>query len=309
MVVDTPLILVTGAAGSVGSVGHRVTADLRRRGLSVRAFVHREDERADALRALGAEVAVGDLTRPADVVRALDGCHRLYFGMGVSDQYLRAALVTAAAARAHGRLEVYVNMSQLTVSQMDLTSTAESTQQREHWLTEQLLDWSGLPVTEVRPTVFLENPLFRVFCYASIARDGTIRLPFGRGRTSPVAAADVARVVAAVLADPGPYIGRALELTGPRSQDMWSMAEEFSAMLGRPVTYVDVPFDEFERAMRAQSLPDHVVDHVTTMARLHAENRYDRMTHVVEEITGRPAEGVREYVRDNPELFRPTGRT
>ncbi len=63
-------ILVTGAAGRVGGVGGTVVEALRRRGLPVRALVRREDERAAALRATGAEVVVGDLTRPGDVLRA-----------------------------------------------------------------------------------------------------------------------------------------------------------------------------------------------------------------------------------------------
>jgi len=49
-------ILVTGAAGRVGGVGGAVVEALRRRGLPVRALVRREDERAAALRATGAEV-------------------------------------------------------------------------------------------------------------------------------------------------------------------------------------------------------------------------------------------------------------
>jgi uncharacterized protein YbjT (DUF2867 family) len=57
----------------------------------------------------------------------------------------------------------------------------------------------------------------------------------------PVAAADVARVVAAVLADPGPHLGRICELTGPRSQDMHGVAREYSDALGREVTYSDIP--------------------------------------------------------------------
>ncbi|MFF7756217.1 hypothetical protein ACFZCP_45245 [Streptomyces sp. NPDC007971] len=61
-------------------------------------------------------------------------------------------MTAAAVARAYRALEVFVNMSQLTVSKMDLTSTAESVQQRQHWLVEQVLDWSGLPVVQVRPT-------------------------------------------------------------------------------------------------------------------------------------------------------------
>src|SRR5262245_25069925 len=108
-------ILVTGAAGRVGG---SVVAALRKRGLPVRALVRREDERAAALRATGAEVAVSDLTRATDVVRALQGCRRVYFGMSVSAPYLEATVTTAAVARARGDLEVFVNMSQMTVSQM-----------------------------------------------------------------------------------------------------------------------------------------------------------------------------------------------
>jgi nucleoside-diphosphate-sugar epimerase len=70
-------ILVTGAAGRVGGVGGAVVEALRRRGLPVRALVRREDERSGALRATGAEVVVGDLTRPADVMRVLAGCKRV----------------------------------------------------------------------------------------------------------------------------------------------------------------------------------------------------------------------------------------
>jgi NAD(P)H dehydrogenase (quinone) len=39
------------------------------------------------------------------------------------------------------------------------------------------------------------------------------------------------------------------------------------------------------------------------MARLHAENRYDRITHDVLAVTGRPATSVRDYVAKHPELF------
>ncbi|MGK4580297.1 NAD(P)H-binding protein [Kitasatospora sp. HPMI-4] len=302
---DGPLILVTGAAGSVGAVGRSVVEDLRRRGLPVRAMVRREDERAAALRATGAEVVIGDLTRPADVVRVLDGCSRMYFGMAVSSQYLEAALVTAAAARARQGLEVFVNMSQMTVSQMDLTSTEESTQQRQHWLTEQVLNWSGLPVVHIRPTVFMENPLFRL-AFASVARNGELRLPFGTGRTSPIAARDVAAVVAEILADPAPHIGRVHELTGPVSEDLTAMAAELSKALDRPVVYVDPPYEEWvEHDLRGQGLPDHVLDHLSTMARLHAENRYDRVTGEVEQITGHPATGVRQFAESNPGLFTP----
>ena len=63
---------------------------------------------------------MGDLTRAEDVARALAGCRRLYFGMSLSASYLEATVIAVAAAREHGDLEVFVNISQMTVSQMSL---------------------------------------------------------------------------------------------------------------------------------------------------------------------------------------------
>lgn len=147
-------ILVTGAAGQVGGIGGTVVDILLRRQVPVRAFVRRDDERADALRGAGAEIFVGDLTRPEDVARALDSCRRVYFGMSVSSTYLEAAVGIGAVAREKSDIEVLVNMSQMTVSQMSLRNMTNSPQQRQHWLAEQALNWSGLPVVHVRPTVF-----------------------------------------------------------------------------------------------------------------------------------------------------------
>ena len=305
MAIDAP-ILVTGAAGRGGGVGREVVEILRQRGLPVRAFVRTEDDRSESLRAIGAEVVVGDLTRAEDVARALAGCRRLYFGMSVSATYLEATATAAAVARQRVDLEVFVNISQLTVSQMSLTDMTDSPQQRQHWLGEQVLNWSGLPVVHVRATVFLQHVFFTQWAAASIARDDTIRLPFGAGRTSPVDTRDVAEVVAAVLTSPTAHVGHVYELTGPRSQDMRAVAAEYSEALGRTIHYVDEPMEQWrDRELRAHDLPDHLFHHLLTMAQLHAENRYDRLTHDVERITGRRATSVREYVAKHPEVFGP----
>jgi uncharacterized protein YbjT (DUF2867 family) len=303
-VADSERILVTGAGGGVGGVGRTVVEMLRARGLPVRAMVHREDERADALRAFGAEVVAGDLTNPAAVAAALDGCPAVFFSMSVSPAHLEAAATVATVACAVGGVEALVGMSQMTVSQMTAQSTEESHQQRLHWLSERVLDWSGLPVVHIRPTIFLDNPLFTTLAARSIADSGTIQLPFGTGRTSPIAAVDVARVVATVLADPRPHLGRVLELTGPTSQDMTGIAEEFTRALGRPVSYVDVPLDAWaERVAATANLPPHVEEHLITMARLHRSNRYDRSTDTVERVTGTPARSIEQFVAERSALF------
>src|SRR5580700_9536300 len=187
---DNP-ILVTGAAGAVGGIGRNLTEFLLERGYKVRALVRREDERAEALRRIGAEVVQGDLTDLTSMHRAIEGCARIYFGMSVSPAYLEATVNTAAVARHHG-VEAFVNMSQMTVAQMSITETTDSPQHKLHWLAEQALSWSGLPVVTVRPTVFLEG-FFLLFAAPRVREADELALPMGRGKTSPVSAIDVAR--------------------------------------------------------------------------------------------------------------------
>jgi uncharacterized protein YbjT (DUF2867 family) len=291
---DNRPILVTGAAGQLGAVGRTVTGLLLERGLSVRAMVRREDDRAASLRAAGAEVVVGDLMEPADVYRVVNGCRRIYFGMSVSAGYLEASVTMAAVAREVG-VDALVNMSQMTVSQMSIQNTTPSPQQRQHWLSEQALAWSGLPVVTIRPTVFLEG-FFLPLTGPTVREKGRIELPFGRGKTNPVSAADVARVIAAVLANPDQHLGRIYELTGPRSQDLDGIAREYSDALSREITYSDIPPEDWERELKRVGLPEHLTHHLVTMAELNRAGRYDRLADGVERVTGRPAMSVREFV-------------
>ena len=297
---DAAPILITGAAGQLGSVGRTITHFLLQRGFAVRAMVHREDDRAEALRGMGAEAVVGNLLEPSDVFRVVNGCHQVYFGMSASPSYLEATVIMAAVAREIG-VEALVNMSQMTVSQMSLHRMTPSHQQRQHWLGEQTLAWSGLPVITIRPTMFMES--FFPFAASTVRERSRIEVPFGSGKTNPVAATDVARVIATVLANPEPHVGQIYELTGPRSQDMQGIAQEFSEALKREVTYLDIPPDDWERDLKKMGLPEHLIQHVVTMGALHRAGRYDRLTDGVERVTGRAPMSVREFVSLHAEQF------
>ena len=294
-------ILVTGAAGRVGAVGRTVTELLLKQGKAVRAMVRSEDERAQSLRDMGAEVVVGDLLDLESMHRAIAGCETMYFGMSVSEAYL-AATVNAAAVAKHYGVKDFINMSQMTVSQMSITETTASPQHKLHWLSEQALNWSGLPVVHVRPTVFFEG-FFLLLASDSVRESNQIRLPFGEGKTSPVAAEDVARVVAALLADPQPHIGKIYHLTGPQSENMHFYAEEYSKALGRAITYQDIPVGPWRDALLESGVPVHLVSHLTTMADLHRVGRYDRMSDDVLKLTGRDPLSVQEMVRRNAAAF------
>jgi uncharacterized protein YbjT (DUF2867 family) len=301
---NAPLYLVTGAGGGTGGVSRQVVEELRAGGNRVRALVHHDDARADPLREFGAEVVVGDLTEPQDVVDAMAGADRMFFSMSVSADYLKATAIICEAALEYGHLEVLVNMSQMTVSQMTLTSVGESHQHRLHYLAEHVLNWSGVPVVHVRPTVFLDNPIFTVLAAPSLRERNVLALPFGTGRTSPIAASDVARAVVAVLADPANRIGDIYELTGPVSLDIDGLAAEYSLGLQRPIRGTDIPQDTWvKEVLKPLGLPEHLEQHLATMALLHRAGRYDRATDDVEKLTGQPASTVSHYIAEHPDLF------
>jgi uncharacterized protein YbjT (DUF2867 family) len=291
---DRP-ILITGAAGAIGGIGRTLTAMLLEKGHRVRALVRRQDERADDLRRLGAEVVQGDLTDLASMHRAIEGCSRIYFGMSISAAYLEATVNLAAVARHHG-VEAIVNMSQMTVTQMSITETTGSPQHKQHWLAEQALEWSGLPVITMRPTVFLEG-FFLVLASAGVRENDELVLPLGSGRTSPISAVDVARAVSVILDDPAPHIGKVYNLTGFESADLDHYARLFSEALGRTIRYRNVPVSAWADKLRAAGLPEHLVRHLAVMAELHEQGRYDRMTDDLFKLTGTTATGVLEFVK------------
>ena len=296
-------ILVTGAAGRVGAIGRTVTELLLKQGKAVRAMVRSEDKRAQALRDMGAEIVVGDLLDLDAMDRAIAGCETMYFGMSVSDALLAATVNTAAVAKHHG-VKAFVNMSQMTVAQMSVTETTTSPQQKLHWLAEQALNWSGLPVVRVRPTV-LQEGFFLILTADSVRESNQIRLPFGEGKTSPVVVEDVARVIAALLADPQPHIGKVYHLTGPQSENMHFYAREYSNALGRTITYQDIPVESWRDGLLGRGLPVHLVTHLTTMAELHRAGRYDRMSADVMALTGQAPTSTQEFVRRNAATFTP----
>ncbi|KAL6898483.1 hypothetical protein GGI43DRAFT_407791 [Trichoderma evansii] len=297
-------ILVTGAAGRLGGVGRRVVELLRDANLPVRALVRQNDERADRLRSLGAKVVVADLLKAEEVLPTLQGCQKIFFCLSVSADYLEATMVMAAAARATTGIEIIVNLSQMTVAEMDLTHTTDSHQHKLQWLSEQALNWSGVPVTHLRPTAFQENNLFWQMPAMEIKQSGTIRLPFGKGRISPVATRDVAECAVQILLHHQEYVSKTVELTGPSSVDMFELTKEYASATESPVQYIPIPFDAWAQEVSKAGLPAHVSNHIFTMVKLVEAGRYDRYTDSVQKILGRQATPISSTIKENIDSFK-----
>ncbi|HSS17773.1 MAG TPA: NAD(P)H-binding protein, partial [Candidatus Dormibacteraeota bacterium] len=172
--------LVTGATGASG--GHTVE-ELLARGHQVRALAHREDDRSKRLQELGAEVVIGDLLNLNDVRLALSGIRAAYFVYPLSPTLIQATAIFAQAAK-EAEVEIVANMSQW-ISRPSAKSPATI----NHWLSEQVFDWSAVPVAHLRATFFCEWLLW----VARSIRQGVMTMPWdANSRFSPVATEDLA---------------------------------------------------------------------------------------------------------------------
>lgn len=69
------------------------------------------------------------------------------------------------------------------------------------------------------------------------------------------------------------------------------------------ITTTTAPMSCVRSALARAGLGPYVDEHLLTVARLHRENRYDRVTTTVEDVTGRPAESVEEFIARQKDLF------
>ncbi|MGW4244653.1 NAD(P)H-binding protein [Nocardia sp. NPDC004722] len=281
-------VLVTGAAGGRdGSTGRHLTAQLLGRGTPVRALVHTDDVRATVLRALGAEVVVGDVRDLAVVRAAMAGARSAYFTYPVLDGLLDAAGAFAVAAR-EAEVERVVAVSQLAAGPQALTP-----RMRQHWVAEQILDWADIGAIHLRAAVFHEN-------LARVADTGaTLVLPMGPETTELplVAASDVARVAAALLTDPDLEADPVLLLTG----DVVSIGTA-ARLLGR--TYRDDDPDAWQRWAIQFYGSAHAAEHLSKLWEIfrvlgEGTGLY-QVTPAIEKIGGHPPITLSDFAIHRP---------
>jgi len=222
--------LITGATGATGGAA---AEQLLKQGRRVRAFVHRSDERAEKLRKRGADIVVGDLLDFDSVRAALQNVDRAYFVYPIRPGLVQATAQFAQAAREAG-IEAIVNMSQVSAR-----SDAKSHSARDHWLAEQVFDWSGLNVAHIRPTYFAEWLLY----LAPMIRQGVMYAPFTTGRHAPIAGEDQGRVIAGILQNPQPHRGKVYPLYGPIELTHEEIAQIAGRILGRRIEYHSMPIE------------------------------------------------------------------
>jgi uncharacterized protein YbjT (DUF2867 family) len=234
-------VVVTGATGRQGGA---VARELLDRGYRVRA-VTRDPEKSAAryLTERGAEAVRGDLDEPVSLRPALRGAYGVFavqnFWETGYEREVRQGLSLAELASEAG-VEHFVYSSVGSAHRNTGLVHFES-----KWLIEQHIRSLGLPYTIVRPVFFMDNweaPPLR-----AMILDGTLALPMPPERTlQQVAVDDIGAFVGMAFDDRSAWLRRELDIAGDELT-MQQMADTFGRVIGRPVRYVQLPWEQYRQ--------------------------------------------------------------
>jgi len=289
------MILITGATGMFGS---RVLRETLARGTEVRALVH-SPANAGQVRAGGADVVVGDLDEPGSLAAVFAGVDTAFLVSPMDERIaIREANALQAAQQAGVRriVKLYgaVRHHGDPVDALHLASIAA--------IRESGLSWALVSPSSVMDTTMLDlaaEAIRSVGCLAGCA---------GEGRVGLVAADDVGRAAAVVLTERDEH-GANYELTGPEALSMAEMAAVLSEVLGRTITYQDMPETEFRKlAVEQGGIPEDQVD-FKVMVHQAAWKRGDAalVTGTYRELTGQTPTSLKEWVAAHQDAFAPVG--
>jgi uncharacterized protein YbjT (DUF2867 family) len=171
-----------------------------------------------------------------------------------------------------------------------------------HYQVEQRLRTSGMKWTFLRASFFMQN--LNTTHRAEIRDRDEIFVPVGKGKTSFIDVRDLGAVAALALTQPG-HENQAYDLTGPEALDYYQVADLFSQVLGRPITYRNPSLVNFvSRSLRhGTPLPFALV-----MAWLYHQTRNglsEQVTGEVERLLGRPPTSLRRYIEDYQDAWSP----
>ena len=285
-----PRVLVTGATGKTGG---QVAAQLLAAGYPVRAYVRREDQRSERLKAAGAEIAIGNLADPQALIDAMRGVRRGYF-LPPFDPYMIQSASTFAIAAHEARLE-----SMVVLSQWLANPAHPALATRQHWLADRL--FAMLPdtaLTIVDPGFFADLPYMILLKYA--AHLGVLPFPGrGSGKNAPPSVDDIARVAVGALTDPAKHAGKRYRPTGPDMLSVTEMAQIMGKVLGRTVRHVQLPLWMFYKAARMDRIDRFLLSQLAAYMQDHDRGAFEMggpTSHVLD-VTGRLPESFEVITR------------
>jgi len=292
-----PVLITSAAGGRQGKTGRHVSEMLLARGVPVRAFVHKLDDRSERLRALGAEIFEGDFLDIGSVQHAVEGTSAIYFAYPVQDGLMDATAIMALAAR-DAKITRLVNLVMLQSS-----ADAPTPRMRQNYLSEQVFEWAGIGAVHIRATIFYENLASLV--RQSLPAQGAIQLPWGDESTvlPLVAGEDVSRVAVGLLTAPSLQPGSFTRMIGT-TISLKEIIATFARVLGRNVHYQEISDEEWRRHAASRNYNPHAIEHLSSLwrairgAAIDPKDPRYAITDTIEKIGGAKPKTFEAFVRE-----------
>jgi uncharacterized protein YbjT (DUF2867 family) len=176
---------------------------------------------------------------------------------------------------------------------------------RQNYLSERIFEWAGIGVAHVRATIFYEN--VRALTAATIARDGSILLPWGSEDTqvSLVSGEDVARVAAGVLTNPSLTPGSAFQVIG-EILTLRDIVTAFERVLGRKVRYQEISDEAWADAARSRGLNHHAIEHLSKLWQAIRKGiRASDIPDTILKFAGKKPKTFEEFLEEQRNVFAP----
>jgi uncharacterized protein YbjT (DUF2867 family) len=281
------MILVLGATGSTG---REVARQLIASGVRPRLLVR---NRAKAREFDGkAEIVEGDMSAGSSLASALKDAEKLYLvSSGLEGFALENKVIDAAK---NAGVRHVVKLSAIGADQPVLTFSQWHANVERH-----LMD-SGMGWTMLRPGSFMTNT--SLFWADTIKSQGKIYHPTGNGRWPSIDPADIAAVAVKALTQPG-HDGQGYTLTGVESLSAAEYAEKFSQVLGRSITFVDVPAEAAKEGMLKTGMPEEYADALLNLLGAIRAGHGDIVTNTFEELMGHKPATFEDWLRRNISAF------
>jgi uncharacterized protein YbjT (DUF2867 family) len=285
-------IFVTGATGNTGS---ETVKELQKLGTRIRVGVRNLEKAKVTLSGPNTEFVPFDFERPDTWGEALRGCERLYLGTAMDRLAHDHAINVIDAALTHG----VNNIVRLSVAGADMVPGILLA--RWHRTVERYLQTSGASWTILRPAAFMSN--FPLYWGATIKSENKIYLPLGLGKVSWIDPRDIGAVAAKVLTT-NVHAGKIYNLTGVESLDVNEVAKILSDVLGRTISYVDVPEVASRDSMKKMGMPDWTVNAMSELFSVFKQNYAAVVSRDVEMILGRKPHTLVQFAREYVKLFK-----